>query len=181
MLSSATLVLKWSLQVPSWRIAMRREPRNGQDLSRPSAASRGHRHVEMLEDLLQQPRGGPGCNASHSPQLRESRPHRPEGCLFVRLLPVLASHFQGAPPDPSVGEGTRQALNAQIRSVLPLGGSGVIAVCLVEDGGVAPKPLAPSGPLDRLSLKLGTGEALFVGIRSPIATDARAWSRVGSA
>ena len=68
-----------------------------------------------------------------------------------------------------MGEGTRQALNAQIRSVLPLAGSGVIAICLVEDGGVAPNPLAPSGPLDRLGLKLGTGEALFVGIRSPIA------------
>ena len=66
----------------------------------------------MLEDPLCQPLDRPGRDASYSPQSCDSRSHRPEGYLFLQLVPVLAPHVPGESPDPAMGEGAATDLNA---------------------------------------------------------------------
>jgi hypothetical protein len=95
---SATVVDKWSLQVPSWLIAMSREPRTGQDVSPPSATSRGQSTCRNARRSLHQPLDRPGRDASRSPQPYGSRPHRPERHLSLQLQRVLAPHVQGESP-----------------------------------------------------------------------------------
>ena len=67
---------------------------------------------EMLEDPLRQPLDRLGRYASHSPHSCDPRPHRPEGYLFLQLVPVLAPHVAGESPDPAMGEGAATDLNA---------------------------------------------------------------------
>ena len=64
----------------------------------------------MLENPLYQPLDRPGRDASHSPQSCESRSQRPEGYLFLQLVPVLAPHIQGEHPVPALDEGASQTL-----------------------------------------------------------------------
>ena len=91
---------------------MRREPRTGQDMSRPSAASRGNRHVGLLEDPLHQPLDRHLRDASHRPQVHSARPQVPNRHVLLQLVPELAPDVQVREPDPTVGEDTGQALNA---------------------------------------------------------------------
>ena len=91
---------------------MRRKPRTGQDMSRPSAASRGNRHVGLLEDPLHQPLDRHLRDASHRPQVHSARPQVPNRHVLLQLVPELAPDVQVREPDPTVGEDTGQALNA---------------------------------------------------------------------
>ena len=97
---------------------MRREPRTGQDMSRPSAASRGNRHVGLLEDPLHQPLDRHLRDASHRPQVHSARPQVPNRHVLLQLVPELAPDVQVREPDPTVGEDTGQALNAANRRAL---------------------------------------------------------------
>lgn len=103
---------QWSREVPWWQSAMWREPRTGQDVSRPSAASRGNRHVGMLEDPVLQPCDRHRRNASYPPRVLEAWSHVSNRYVHLQPVSVLASHIEVGAPSPTVGKGAGQALNA---------------------------------------------------------------------